>query len=190
MSTIRLLVLGVVALHHQTHGYAIQRELQGWNIEAWTKVRPGSIYHALGQLTKEGKLSQEGQVSSAKGPDKGLYRLTASGRRELEALLRDALVSTEQQALAPGVALMTLLPRGAVIEALSAQIGLLALYRQRLGDLQPGFEATREQPPHSADLLALWNLGLTSQSAWTQNLLERIQAGGYVFKDEEPSGQA
>ena len=47
MSTVRLLVLGVVRRHRSAHGYAVQRELMSWRVDTWTRVKPPSIYHAI-----------------------------------------------------------------------------------------------------------------------------------------------
>ncbi|MBE1582569.1 PadR family transcriptional regulator [Nonomuraea angiospora] len=56
MSATRLLVLGVVRLHGQAHGYLVGSELESWEAGQWAGLRSGSIYHALRQLAKEGLL--------------------------------------------------------------------------------------------------------------------------------------
>ncbi len=54
--TVRLLVLGVVRLLGEAHGYAVHRELMSWRVDTWTAVKPPSIYHAVKQLEREDKL--------------------------------------------------------------------------------------------------------------------------------------
>ncbi|MDB5059778.1 MAG: hypothetical protein JWO59_3250, partial [Chloroflexi bacterium] len=79
MSVIRLVVLGVIRMRGQAHGYAVHRELLSWRVETWTTVKPGSIYHALKQLAKEGKLRAAGTEESTEGPGRTLYALTHEG---------------------------------------------------------------------------------------------------------------
>ncbi|PRC53075.1 PadR family transcriptional regulator, partial [Mycobacterium sp. ITM-2017-0098] len=55
--TVRLLVLGVVRRHGEANGYGVHRELMGWRVDTWTAVKPPSIYHAVKQLAREGKLA-------------------------------------------------------------------------------------------------------------------------------------
>lgn len=185
MSMVRLLVLGVLELKGPSHGYALQRELQAWNIEAWTKVKPGSIYHALKQLTKENKLSELGTESSTEGPGRTLYQLTDSGQTEFRQLLEQSFLSTEQAELAVAVALMQCLPRNRVLELLQTQVQQLQAYQTGLNQLQPGF-TDPSAAPHTPDLLALWSSHLQVSQNWTEQLITRIQTGEYCFVDEKP----
>src|SRR4051812_37431045 len=114
MSDVRLFVLGVVRLRGQAHGYAVHRELRAWNVEAWTDVKLGSIYHALKQLTKEGKLRTAGMEDSTAGPERTLYALTADGVDELRRLVDAALGSVRLETLSAGAAFMQTLPRAQV----------------------------------------------------------------------------
>ncbi len=57
-SATRLLVLGVVRKHGKAHGYQVRRELLTWSADKWANVAPGSIYHALKQMAKEGLLER------------------------------------------------------------------------------------------------------------------------------------
>ncbi|WP_170166607.1 PadR family transcriptional regulator [Lentzea atacamensis] len=56
MSATRMLVLGVVKLVGEAHGYVVRRELKSWSADSWANVQPGSIYHALKSLAKDGLL--------------------------------------------------------------------------------------------------------------------------------------
>lgn len=183
MSMVRLLVLGVMQLKGASHGYAVHKELSSWNIEAWTKVRPGSIYHALKQLHKEAKLSAAGSESSSEGPGRSLYALTESGRAEFFTLLEQALVSVEPAELAAGIAFMQTLPRQRVINLLGTQLERLEAYQSDLGRLMPGF-ADRRPAPHSLDLLELWSGHLDVTRRWTRDLIARLQKGEYLMAAE------
>lgn len=58
MSSMRLLILGVLAQKKSAHGYEIRRELESWNAERWTNIAYGSIYFALKKMTDEGLLEK------------------------------------------------------------------------------------------------------------------------------------
>lgn len=54
MSSTQLLVLGVVRKSEPVHGYDVRRTLLTWRADEWANVNPGSIYHALKTLTRDG----------------------------------------------------------------------------------------------------------------------------------------
>src|SRR5690606_27723982 len=99
MSTVRLLVLGVMRRQQPTHGYAVRQELLSWRADTWTNVKPGSIYHALKQLTQEGKLRALGTEGSSHGPGRTIFELTAAGEDEFRTLMDAALVSIDMEEL-------------------------------------------------------------------------------------------
>lgn len=67
MSATRMLVLGVVELVGEAHGYVVRRELKSWAADKWANVQPGSIYHALKSLVKDGLLEPVGSRCSSAG---------------------------------------------------------------------------------------------------------------------------
>ncbi len=85
----RLLVLGLLN-ESPKHGYEIQKWLEQTRTDAWANVLPGSIYHALQQLHKEGfvQVSETPQVGHRL---KAIYAITDAGRMEFKQLLRQAL---------------------------------------------------------------------------------------------------
>lgn len=180
MSLIRLLVLGVVRGHGEVHGYAVSRQLADWQIDSWTRVRPGSLYHALKQLTKEGKLASGAAEQSPEGPDRTLYRITSAGEAEFSNALEAALMSLDIEAIGVGLAFMTALPRGRVLDLFAQR---QALARENHNRLQ-GMQAKRplpSPPPHSGELMSLWAENLAVGMAWVDRLTERIEAGDYEF---------
>ncbi len=81
MSTTRLLVLGGVRRFGRAHGYEVRRELMSWGSDEWAHVNPGSIYHALRQLAKEGLLRAHEVEESEAGPRTSITRSpTRAGR--------------------------------------------------------------------------------------------------------------
>lgn len=183
---VRLLVLGVVRMHREAHGYAVRRELEGWHVETWTSVKPGSLYHALHQLTKEGKLQALGVEASAEGPARTRYALTRAGEEEFLALLERALASFDLQELGAGMAFVHALPRDRALAVLRDQRDRAAANRAHLEGLVAAWP-DRDAPPHMADLLALWGGALAATAAWTAGVVDRLEAGGYRMAGEPPA---
>src|SRR4051812_3826835 len=175
MTVVRLLVLGVVRMRQQAHGYAIQRELRSWNVEAWASVKPGSIYHALKQLTKEDKLLAIGQEESAQGPERTLYELTPAGLVEFHVRLDAAPRSAQRDELAAGIAFMHTLPRQHVLALLRDQQRQTQQILDDLARLLPGF-SNRDEAPHTRDLLELWRAGYAARATWLAALFARLEA--------------
>ncbi|RBL80329.1 PadR family transcriptional regulator, partial [Streptomyces cavourensis] len=94
MSAIRLLVLGAVRMHGRAHGYQVRNDLEYWGAHEWSNAKPGSIYHALKQMAKQGLLlAHETAPSTAGGPPRTEYEVTEEGLAEYRTLLRDAIRS-------------------------------------------------------------------------------------------------
>lgn len=182
MSVVRLLVLGVVRRQGTAHGYAVRRELLSWRAETWTNAKPGSIYHALKQLSAEGKLREAGTERSDEGPGRTLYELTAEGETEFMTLMDQALVSVDMEELGAAIAFMDALPRAQVIDRLREQQRNAATVREQLLAMIPEFPG-RYEVPHSTDLLELWSGVFENLSGWTGRLLARLEAGEYTLAD-------
>ncbi|MEU7629748.1 helix-turn-helix transcriptional regulator [Nocardia sp. NPDC049220] len=182
MSAVRLLVLGVMRLRQPTYGYAVRRELLSWRAETWTNVKPGSIYHALKQLTQEGKLSAFGTQDSKQGPGRTLFEVTEAGEAEFHKLMDEALVSIDMEELGAGIAFMDALPRADVIEKLREQRRRSEEIRTGLLDMIPTFSG-RYEAPHATDLLELWSGVFGNLSGWTEGVLARLEAGEYRMSE-------
>lgn len=189
VAVVRLFVLGVIRMHGQAHGYAVHRELLAWRVETWTRVTPGSIYHALKQVTKEGRLRVAGVEGSSEGPGRTLYELTQEGEAEFRRLLDAALTSIDPAELGAGVAFMQTLPRQRVVHLLREQHRKATEIRGGLEKLMPRFPR-RSEPPHTQDLLALWSGGVAATASWTEALIQRLEQGEYVMADDPQRGRA
>lgn len=137
MSAIRLLVLGAVRQHGRAHGYQVRADLEFWGAHEWSNTKPGSIYHALKQMAKQGVLlAHEVAPSAAGGPPRTEYELTGAGRAEYFKLLREALSSADQKAdvLASALGFMVDLPRAEALALLRERLGRLAAWRSAVTD--------------------------------------------------------
>jgi len=184
---VRLLVLGVVRSHARAHGYAVSRELAEWRVETWTNVRPGSIYHALRQATRDGQLRIVGVEAGSKGPERTVYELTTAGETEFVRLMSAALVSLDPVELGAGMAFLEALPRARAVELLANQVRLARQTVANLDQLAPAF-ADRSSPPHTRDLLALWRSVTDALAGWTANVLIRVESGEFAMADDGRAG--
>lgn len=187
MSAIRLLVLGAVRLHGRAHGYQVRNDLEGWGAHEWSNAKPGSIYHALKQMARQGLLvAHEVAPSTVGGPPRVEYEVTGRGGEEFFSLLRSALSAheTKPDVLAAGLGFAVDLPRQEV----------LALLRQRLAGLENWrAEVVRYYDPvegperlgHIGEVMDLWLHTSDSEAAWTRGLIGRIEGGAYTFEGEE-----
>lgn len=183
MSTVRLLVLGVVRRRGQAHGYAVHRELVGWRVDTWTAVKPPSIYHAVKQLAREGKLAAADSADAARGPARVVYRITPAGEREFVELLEGALVSPDIEEFGAGIAFMRCLSRARVVALLEAQLATTETIGSELRAMKSDWPDAGE-PPHASHLLDLWRGTFAANAAWTADMLGRIGAGEFVFADD------
>ena len=85
---VRLFVLGLLYARPR-HGYEIRKWLETRRTDLWTGVLPGSIYHALKQMTKEGLVRLSSTEHSGKRA-REIYTITARGRKEFNRMLREA----------------------------------------------------------------------------------------------------
>lgn len=189
MSTTRLLVLGGVRRFGRAHGYEVRRQLMSWGSDEWAHVNPGSIYHALRQLAKEGLLRAHEVEESEAGPPHTDYEITDAGREEFLRLLRCALSTVDirhPEMLTAGLGFLTELPRAEAVELLRRRLDGLAAWR---ASVAPHLD---EQDPsdHLRELLGYWMHSAESATAWTRGLIERLESGAYVMAGESAGEKA
>ncbi|MFF4173890.1 PadR family transcriptional regulator [Streptomyces sp. NPDC001744] len=186
MSAIRLLVLGAVRQHGRVHGYQVRNDLEFWGAHEWSNAKPGSIYHALKQMTKQGLLvAHEVAPSTAGGPPRVEYEINDKGTEEYFALLREALGSHEQKAdmLSAGIGFIVDLPRAEGVELLKKRVVGLEQWRSAVtGYYLP--ETGFEQLGHIGEIMNMWVHSADCGAEWTRGLIERIEGGAYTFAGE------
>ncbi|KUF15537.1 MULTISPECIES: PadR family transcriptional regulator [Streptomyces] len=187
MSAIRLLVLGAVRQHGRAHGYQVRNDLEYWGAHEWSNAKPGSIYHALKQMAKQGLLHEhETAPSTAGGPPRTEYEITEKGSEEFLALLREALTSTYNQKpdmLSAAVGFMVDLPREEAVALLKQRIQNIEDWRTSVTEYYTP-EDGPEQLGHIGEIMNLWLHSADAGAAWTRGLVERVEGGAYTFAGE------
>ncbi|MCP9945179.1 PadR family transcriptional regulator [Streptomyces somaliensis] len=186
MSAIRLLVLGAVRQHGRAHGYQVRNDLEYWGAHEWSNAKPGSIYHALKQMAKQGLLrAHETAPSTAGGPPRTEYEITDEGTEEYFALLRRALTAHDQKpdGLAAALGFIVDLPRGEAVALLRQRVADLERWRATVtGEYTP--EGGAERLGHIGEIMNLWLHQADAGAAWTRGLIERVEGGAYTFAGE------
>ncbi|MDX2297364.1 MULTISPECIES: PadR family transcriptional regulator [Streptomyces] len=186
MSAIRLLILGAVRQHGRAHGYQVRNDLEYWGAHEWSNAKPGSIYHALKQMAKQGLLiAHEIAPSTAGGPPRVEYEINDKGTEEYFALLREALSSHEQKTdvLSAGIGFIVDLPRDEAVALLRKRIAGLEQWRSAVTEYYTP-EAGPEQLGHIGEIMNMWVHSADSGAEWTRGLIERIEGGAYTFAGE------
>lgn len=182
MSSVRLMVLGVLDSAGTIHGYKIYRQINEWRADTWTSIKPGSIYHALGSLEKRGMVDNAGIKVDRDGPSATTYVINTKGKSELRRLIKEALVSYDQEEFAAGLAWMHLLRRDEVI----------SLVEQRLAHYEQTCIFMRNLPrdPHTSrpdmhpEIIDSWTVLFDATASWMKHFLWRLKNGQYHFSDE------
>ncbi|MDX3387937.1 PadR family transcriptional regulator [Streptomyces niveiscabiei] len=186
MSAIRLLVLNAVRQHGRAHGYQVRSDLEYWGAHEWSNAKPGSIYHALKQLAKQGFLHEhEIAPSTAGGPPRTEYEITAAGDEEYLRLVREALTSYDQKTDVKSAALgsMVDLPRAEVLALLEERIRRIGSWRSAVTDYYVP-EDGPEQLGHIGEIMNFWIHTADGEAEWTRGLIARIEGGAYAFAGE------
>ena len=186
MSAIRLLVLGAVRQHGRAHGYQVRNDLEYWGAHEWSNAKPGSIYHALKQMAKQGLLlAHEVAPSTAGGPPRTEYEITDKGTEEYLKLVRESLTAYDQKPdiLSAALGCMVDLDREEALELLQERVRSIEAWRKAVTEYY-----TPEEGPgqlgHISEIMNFWVHSADSGAEWTRGLIERIQGGAYVFAGE------
>lgn len=184
MSATRLLVLGVVRMYGQAHGYQVRRELLSWSADTWANVQPGSIYHALKKMAKEGLLAEAAVEEGESGPDRTVYRLTHDGETEFQVLLTRALSEPERgpESLSAAITFITTLPRARAVDLLTIRVAKL---EGQLANARLSMDAIGK-PAHVHELPRLWEYTGDANIRWARALVDRLSAGEFTMADDSP----
>ena len=134
--TAPLTPLGLAALsllaEAPMHPYEMYQLLMARHEDRLVKVRPGTLYHAVGRLEEQGLVLATGTNREGNRPERTTYEISGAGREALTRRIQDMLASpvNEYPSFPLAVSEAYNLPSGVVIELLG----------RRLKDLQEQLE--------------------------------------------------
>lgn len=142
---IRLMVLGLL-MRRPASGYEIQQILQVSQIDKWTDILPGSIYHALKKMTAEGLVAVQSTEQTG-FRTKAIYAITAAGQKAFLQLLRDVWRTPARSLpteLYSALSFVDDLPRAELLSLIDEQIARL---EERLAEWNAGEQAKAAAVP-------------------------------------------
>jgi DNA-binding PadR family transcriptional regulator len=165
----------------------VRNDLEFWGAHEWSNAKPGSIYHALKQLARQGLLRPyETAPSTAGGPPRTQYELTGEGESEFLRLLRHALTAVDEKPdmLTAGVGFLVDLPREEAVALLEKRVAALEEWREEVVRRWTPDEGTPEEHSHIGEIMKLWVHDADSGARWARGLVERLRNGAYVMAGE------
>ncbi len=168
-----MLLLGAVALFEPVNGYQIRRELLSWQVDRWAHTNPGSIYHGLAALAKQGHLERHDLTDG--GREVAVYEMTDPGRDELHRLMVTAIETVDPFDRAPFTAAFSMLP------LLPDKVAWGSLVRRRVAlEAAVGELATPPDdgaPPQATRGQVLWLDLAVAELGWLRETIELIRSG-------------
>lgn len=177
MSTIRLLILGVLKRKQPLHGYDIRRELESWNAEQWANIAYGSIYFSLGKMTEENLVEVATTEQESNRPARTLYQITPKGTGEFEKLLRDywwnskAIIDPFQVALT----FMDFMPHEELLSALRFRANTLRAMLEAYQHLNPQQPKGPTAPRHIIANFRLLQYEWEARLRWLEETIEQVE---------------
>ena len=176
MSSIRILLLGVLVQQGPKHGYEIRQELESWNAEQWANIAYGSIYFALKKMAQEG-LIKVLENSEDEKPGRILYEVTQAGRDQFNDLLRKQwwelkpIIDPFQVALT----FMNCMPKDELMLALEHKTDSLRVMIKSMTHLTPIRMADITYPRHITENFRLATAHLEAELKWVEGALKKVK---------------
>lgn len=176
MNITRLIVLGTLSTLGPMYGHQIQRTFSLINLEAWSEVRVGSLYHALNRLHEQELIEPVRTEREGRLPARTVFAITPEGEREL-AVLRDHALRTITRSRDPfdvGLWVATGLPHDELeatvrrrLDGFRSDLAEAVQLRLRLGENQ-------QLPAVGRLLMRHSETRLEAEIAWHTELIEHL----------------
>ncbi len=173
------MILGLVKWLQPVHGYDVRRELMSWDVDEWTSIQPGSIYHALRKMTEEGLLEEVSTEQVGARPARTTYRLTPVGDEEFEDLLRKYWWDYKQpiDPFAAAFAFLPALPRREAVAALRNRVRLLQAVNEGFRSALDSDWMRKSKPAHVSWMFELSIARNEAEMAWCERIADRVESG-------------
>jgi DNA-binding PadR family transcriptional regulator len=183
MSSIRLLILGVLLRKQPTHGYDVRRELEQRHADKWANIAYGSIYSALGKMAEEGLVQAVDNGQCERPTARTEYLITEQGRAEFERLLQEYWWELKPTIDPFQIALtfMDRLPPAQLLQALRHRADLLRASSTSLHILQPepAHGEGASYPRHLAEGARLMQAHIEVELSWIEDVCAKIERGEF-----------
>ncbi|MCU1540142.1 MAG: PadR family transcriptional regulator, partial [Arthrobacter sp.] len=174
--------LGVAALsllvEEPMHPYEMYQLLMARHEDRLVKVRPGTLYHAVGRLEEQGLVEATGTDREGNRPERTTYKISKAGREALTERLRNMLATpvNEYPAFPLAVSEAYNLPAGVVIELLDQRLNGLEAQLKLLFDAEERVHAKGVDRKYWIDMQYQQTL-LSAEIGWIRSLQEQLGTG-------------
>lgn len=163
------------------HPYEISRRLRETGKDRHIKYNHGSLYMVVGQLEKAGFIAEQKTVRDSERPERTLYALTASGRRELDDWMRDLLARPEREypVFLVALSLLAVLPPTETVELLGRR---LAVLDEEAAEIRATVRKAADDKVHWVFLIEEdYRLAtLKTEQRFVKDLIEKLRKPSYV----------
>ena len=91
MSSVRLYILGALAVEGPMHGHQLRLLAEKEHIHYWTDISVGSLYGVIKRLVSEGLIAELRVEREGNYPERQVYEISPTGRTALAVLRQDGL---------------------------------------------------------------------------------------------------
>lgn len=183
LSPLAMAVLGLLA-ERARHPYEMYQLLVHRHADRLLKVRPGTLYHAVGRLAEAGLVEATETVKDGNRPERTNYAIRPAGRAKLAAVLRQLLAEPvkEYPRFPQALSEAHNLPAAVVIELLAQRVvalerELAALETDRLLAL------SREAPRQFWIDVEYQQHQLRAELAWIKSFSAQVDCGSLPWLD-------
>jgi DNA-binding PadR family transcriptional regulator len=185
--SLNLLAVSALALlaERPMHPYEMYQLMLQRRDDRRVKVRPGSLYHTIDRLTRDGLAEAVGTDRAGNRPERTTYRVTDAGRAALTARLTEMLSAPAEEYPEFPLALSQAhnLPPEEVVRLLGSRRDALQARAAEL-EAAAGRLTERELPEKYWVDLDHERAMLRAHLDWLERLLERIASGRLDWQKE------
>ena len=174
------LALAVLTLLYEKpmHPYEMYQLLIARHEDRLVKVRPGTLYHAVGRLEDRGLVTATGTDRGGNRPERTTYTISTAGRAAFTTWLQDMLAApvNEYPAFPLAISEAYNLPAGVVVELLD---GRLQALQEQLDFLVSGEELLKKKGVERKYWIDVQFQQCTLQAeiAWIRSLQGQLRSG-------------
>ncbi|MFF2031844.1 PadR family transcriptional regulator [Arthrobacter sp. NPDC058192] len=174
--------LGVAALsllvEEPMHPYEMYQLLVSRHEDRLVKVRPGTLYHAVGRLEDQGLVAVTGTDRGGNRPERTTYEISAAGREAFTKWLQEMLAApvNEYPSFPLAISEAYNLPAAVVVELLDRRLQAL---QEQLERLASGDELLRKkgvERKYWIDVRYQQSM-LQAEIAWIRGLQDQLRSG-------------
>ncbi|MFJ5954688.1 PadR family transcriptional regulator [Paenarthrobacter sp. NPDC092416] len=170
------------------HPYEMYQVLMARHEDRLIKVRPGTLYHAVGRLEVSGLVEALGTAREGNRPERTTYRITDAGHEALDRRLRDMLSTpvNEYPTFPHAIAEAHHLPADAVTGLLEQRLVALDLDLDFLVRGEAAVTAKGLERKFWIDVKYQQAM-LRTEIAWIRELLLELSSGQLPWDNPQPT---